>query len=399
MSGKRLPRLCILNIDGYPLYNPECKSSFGGAEVQCFLLAQGLAETAKFDVHVIVKDHGQPNLENKSGVKVHPHSAYRSAVRVDGTFKTALRWWARRMWRALVLRMHLMHTAYIGNYPVNLSQTAIYDEVDADAYIARWNTKSVADMAFYCTQRGKPFIFLAAMNADYGQECKDRPELRYVVEHAKLHVAQTRYQSDLLHANYGRSSVVIRSLIDLKQTFPKDSAADTILWIGKSHPVKHPEGIVNLARELSEYRFILIMNRGEDAYSRKIQQMASALQNVSIIEQVPYPQVEYYFATAKLFVNTSPDEGFPNTFLQAAKYGVPIVSYQVDPGEMISSHGAGLLCNCDFDRLKENVRFLMENPGRCAEIGVKGLAYVTNYHDRSRLVSDYEQAIMSALMA
>jgi glycosyltransferase involved in cell wall biosynthesis len=394
---QRKPRVCIINIDGYPLYNPRCRSLFGGAEVQCFLLAQGLAETGHFDVHVIVADHGQPSLEYRDGVKVHPHSAYRSAVRADDTLKTSLRWWTRRMVRGLILRLHLMHTEYIGNYPINLSKIAIYDEVNADVYLARSNTGRAATLAYYCNQRGKPFVFLAAKNGDYGEEARNHPVLKYVIEHAKLHITETRYQSDLLYTNCRQSSIVIGSLIDPTPTFPRDTTAEAILWVGKANEVKRPEVFVDLARSLPEYRFVLILNRVEDEYFQRIRQMASVLQNIAIIEHVLYPQVERYFAAAKLFVNTSPDEGFPNTFLQAAKYGVPIVSYQVDPGGIISKHGCGLLCNGDFAQLKESTRLLMENPERCAEIGARGIAYVAAYHDKRKLIGDYERAIMSVL--
>jgi glycosyltransferase involved in cell wall biosynthesis len=397
MSKRSIPRLCILNIDGYPLYNPRCRSPFGGAEVQCFLLAQGLAETGHFDVHVIVADHGQPSLEHREGVKVHPHSAYRFAVRVDDTLKTSLRWWTRRVTRALIFRLHLMPTEYISNYPINLSKTAIYDDVNADVYLARWNTRRAADLAFYCNQRRKPFVFLAALDSDYSEDCRNHPELEYVIEHARLHIAQTRYQSDLLRANYGRSSIVLRNMIDTERAFPRDTAPDMILWVGKANHVKRPEIMIDLAREFPEYCFVLILNRGDDRYFQQIQQMASVLQNVTLIEHVPYTQIERYFATAKLFVSTSNLEGLPNTFLQAAKYGVPIVSYEVDPGGIISKHRCGLFCDGEFERLKEKVRSLMEVPEFYRELSDNGIEYVRTYHDKDELIGAYEQAIVSVL--
>jgi glycosyltransferase involved in cell wall biosynthesis len=398
MSSESIPRLCILNVEGYPLYNPKCKSFFGGAEVQCYLLAKGLAETGKFDVSVVVSDHGQQSLEIYDAVRVYPHSGYRHPGSVLGSPLAVLRWWLRRLKRASSFRLQKKKTWYIGDFPMSSSRLAIYDELDVQIYVARWNAPWTAELAFSCNQRGIPFVFLAATPGDYTEPTKARPEQKYVVEKAALHIVQTQIQSEALWKYYQRPSVKIPSLIDDERRFPKETKPQTILWVGKVNEIKRPELALVLAQELPEYQFVLIAHGlGNEYYRCHIEPILGDIENITWIEYVPYRQIEAYFARAKLFVSTSAYEGFPNTFLQAAKYGVPIISLQVDPAGLLSSHGCGVACGGDLDQMKENIRLLMETPEIYIRFSDNCTEYLCNHHDNRRIIRDYELAIESVL--
>jgi len=55
---------------------------------------------------------------------------------------------------------------------------------------------------------------------------------------------------------------------------------------------------------------------------------------------VPYLDIGVLFDRAKVLVNTSDLEGFPNTFLQAWARGVPVVT-MFDPDGVVRSAGLG----------------------------------------------------------
>src|SRR5690606_14904808 len=100
------------------------------------------------------------------------------------------------------------------------------------------------------------------------------------------------------------------------------------LWIGRSDAhVKRPDHLIELAAACPEQHFLMVMTLEDAAVDRAIRERAPA--NVTILPRVDFDEIERYFKHATLFVNTSDFEGFPNTFLQAAKYRVPILSLRV----------------------------------------------------------------------
>ena len=202
----------------------------------------------------------------------------------------------------------------------------------------------------------------------------------------------------MLRQGYGRTSTVIASPIDPTRLFPRHAAPEYILWVGKSHePIKQPSLILRLARELPQHSFVVIMNKTVARTHKERLKEAAELPNVTLIEQVPFGEVERYFADARLHVNTSTLEGFPNTFLQAAKYGVPTISLSVDPGGMLSNHHCGLVAGGEFDRFREAVSGLMGDAQLYAEISRSASKYVASYHDKDVIVPQYEAALLAVL--
>jgi glycosyltransferase involved in cell wall biosynthesis len=64
------------------------------------------------------------------------------------------------------------------------------------------------------------------------------------------------------------------------------------------------------------------------------------------------------FDRAKVFLNTSSIEGFPNTFLQAWIRGVPVVSF-FDPDALIRRLSLGRVAS-SLDEMREAIRGLLE---------------------------------------
>ena len=114
---------------------------------------------------------------------------------------------------------------------------------------------------------------------------------------------------------------------------------------------------------------------------------AQGIPNLKALGPVPYSDVNKYFARAKLFLNTSESEGFPNSFLQAWIRGVPIVSF-FDPDDIISRQGLGVRVDSSgqmavkLEELigdKDRLQILAEHVRRFALDAYSADAVVTHY--------------------
>ncbi len=81
---------------------------------------------------------------------------------------------------------------------------------------------------------------------------------------------------------------------------------------------------------------------------------------------------------------------------QAAKYGVPTLSLNVDPDGMLSRHGCGTACEGDINRMREELRRYMEDDALCAQVGERARQYVREYHDVEVIIPQYA-ALFKAL--
>ncbi len=297
---------------------------------------------------------------------------------------------------------------HIADEPVFPEMIQIFEEADADLYIAPGNNQIAAQVAYFCKTHKRAYIMLAGSDMDfnprikadpYGKDIYGEPHsmMLYAIQNACLAIVQNERQYELAQ-QFGAKPVLIRNPVDLELKYPKAGVPSTILWVGNTEEsVKRPAIMVEVARSMPEYQFVMVVTPVIEESYRRLEEAARSIPNLEVVSRVPYAEIEKYFAQAKLFVNTSAFEGFPNTFLQAGKYGVPIISMKVDPNRLISEHGCGLLCSDDPGLLRENIHRLMSDPVLYERYSAQILQYVRKYHDIAIITPQYEAAFQTAL--
>jgi hypothetical protein len=143
----------------------------------------------------------------------------------------------------------------------------------------------------------------------------------------------------------GKNGILIPNAMEIERYPAGKSEKEYVLWIGKADDVKRPQVVRDLAEAASDIKFVMVMNQSiPSVWASVVDRVPS---NLRLIERVSFAESEKLFERAIVLLNTSRFEGFPNTFLQAGRLGVPILSLSVDPDEFIVRTGSGAVCSND----------------------------------------------------
>ena len=218
-----------------------------------------------------------------------------------------------------------------------------------DLLIQRGASETTA-LGAYCAHRvGIPFLFLLASDSDLqvGSEIlphpQDRVLYRTALSKSRWIVAQTAEQAKLLGRNHGTRADVIPSMLPpIPEGGFRDGLHDRILWGGNLRDLKRPEWVITLAKRFPEIDFLLFGGKagGHEDYADRIISELKKLPNVEYLGWVDNHEVPSLFSRARAFLNTSIVEGFPNTFLEAWRQKIPVIS-TVDPGELLTHQEMG----------------------------------------------------------
>ncbi|MHC4524788.1 MAG: glycosyltransferase family 4 protein [Planctomycetota bacterium] len=358
---KQKKRVCFVSPKAYPIFNPDVESVFGGAEIDTYMIATELAKDDGFDVSFIVADYGQPEEEVRENIRI--------LKSVD--FKQNPLTGAWKIWRTL-------------------------KKADADVYMMKTASPGVTLVQSFCRMHHKRFIYKTA----HQRECDGS----YIQKHrligrlfirslqkASLVLTQNESDADSLCTRYGIESITIPNAHRIPDTAGFDK--NTILWVGRSIDFKKPARFFELAKAFPHETFVMICQQatGDTSY-QDLKAAAAKIGNLKFIDRVPFAEIDGYFERAKVFVNTSDSEGFPNTFIQACKVSVPILSLNVNPDGFLDEYGCGVCCSGDIDRLvDETGRVISTDAGD--KMGACARKYVEQNHNITKIIEQYKELL------
>ena len=366
-------KLLILSPDAYSVFHQDTKFIFGGIEIETGHHAHGLSQLG-MDVHVGTKDQGV-GVHRIDGITLHPMPG-----------KKGPGYWKKR-------------TSFLGKIRYRLFKD-VHDKENLSDFFARVRPdvgymmgmcQEALQLARYCKKNGIPFVFRAAHDKDFGDESgSDKAmqdwtfmtmnEAREVISSASAVIAQTPYQTELFRSRFNRESELMFPPVVLDTDYKSVQKEFDGFWIGRTNSFKRPEVMVSIAKQLPDRKFCMVLNKASE---EEWQQIATHLpENVTLVESVPAGEIDSYFRKARIFLSTSLHEGFPNTFLQAGKCGVPVISMGSDPNNMLTQHGAGVLAGNDQNAVCHAIEQLLSDPDVYNTASDAAKKYVETFHDR-----------------
>lgn len=368
-------KVCFISPLGYGLYQSDSGLPFGGAEVQTFLTARELSTDRAFRVSVLTTVNDKPGVERRGALTLFKRRGRGRLLGGPGWF---------REW---------------GNYwSAFCDMREQFQAIDADVYVHAGAGVEVGAYALICRWLRRRFVWVVASMADVNEQLGEvEGPLAWLyplgVRLADEVICRTRDQQEALASLFGRAGVLIRTGYRVQPGAMREPSI--VLWVGRIHPLKQPLMFLDLAERLPDERCVMVgmRDRTHDDLWRRVRERAARLPNVSWHENVPLSDVDSHFAGAKLFINTSEYEGFPNAFVQAAVYGVPILSWKVDPDRVLSAHRIGVCAAGCFENLLSSAWKLCEDDALRRELGSRAEAYAREYHDLEKSVATFKRLV------
>jgi len=368
VKPKSKPHVCFVAPTAWPILSGNLDIPVvGGAEMQQSHIARGLV-AAGYRVSMTCLNFGQPPYTEIDGIQV--YRLHQPDAGIPG-----IRFFHPRLtsfWRGL-------------------------HKVDADIYYQRGAVMLTGVVGAFCRIHGKKSIYAGASNADFFPDkpwipnARDRWLFEYGLRAADTIVAQNETQQRQCQEHYGRESMLIRSCYPPRMEGMAD-ARGGVLWVSTIRKIKSPERFIAIASQLPEYHFTMIGGPGgsdteSQRYFEHISNQAAAIPNLTFLGFVHPQQVEAYFDRARVFVNTSDTEGFPNTFLQAWARGIPTVSL-FDTGSI--HQGVPVCCLVpDVAGAVDAVQVLMRDLEAWAVRGGRCKVHFLESHSVSSVVDSY----------
>jgi glycosyltransferase involved in cell wall biosynthesis len=264
---------------------------------------------------------------------------------------------------------------------------------DADLYYTSCAGMEVGLLALYCRHFGKRLVFRSASDTDCDKSrllvryARDRWLYAYGLRRADAILVQSASQAETLKRSYGLASRVAGKLVEPPLMAPAQDL--DVLWVGNIRRVKRPDRVLWLASRMPQVRFHMVGGAlpGEESLYRQVRDAAAACANLTFHGGLSYSDTCSLYGRARLLLNTSDVEGFPNTYLQAWVRGVPVVTL-IDPDRVIEREGLGFAARAT-DQFVGAIAALLASPDARQAAGERCRRFMAREFGDDRILPAY----------
>jgi glycosyltransferase involved in cell wall biosynthesis len=353
----------IFPKDSEAMFNKESTRTFGGASVQMYLIAKEL------------------NRYKNKGIKT--FSFINDYNFID--FKE-------------IKRFNLVKTYKEKDNPFKkiykLKQKL--DEIKPDVIIQHGLTFFSGLLAHFCRKKGIKFIFMFASDKEVkgryqssGRKCFT---YKLLLKNSIL-ITQNSFQKSSLISNYKRESNLIYNGFNIPKFTTKEKI-NQIVWVSRCDRLKNPNLFIEISKDNKNEALTMICSPSENKeFYESIKMKSNQINNLRFLSFVPFRNINHYFEEAKILVNTSDYEGFPQTFIQATMNATPIVSLNVNPDNFINKYRCGFCSNGDFELMKKQIKQLLKDKRLYTTMSNNAYDYFRKNHDLKLKVQELLKVI------
>ena len=350
-------KLLFFSSNAHFILDEASTRTSGGAELQVALLARELAGLGH-DVVLAGGDSGQPDRVTLQGVR----------TRNAGKFHTGR---LPEMLGAIPRVIRVLHEER-PDWVIVMGWTAWL--------FILWLLRPVF---------GFRLDFTCALDSEInGAYRKENPVFgalfEFAVRRSDARHAITRDQQKCF-LERGMDATFYRYLIFPRKRPLADAAKSVdFLWVSRCQPIKQPHLFIEIAQAIPEASFEMICPPENRDLWDEVSRLAASCPNLRLIESVPYHKIQDHYDRARVFVNTSEWEGWPNSFIQAGLGQVALLSLNVNPDNLFEAFGLGRFCAGDFGKMIPAAREMLAAPEALAHMQSESARFVTEMHDNRR---------------
>ena len=342
-------------------------SHYGGAEVQQLLIAEELQKNGYPVYFITFSDHNYEILYYNN-IKIFVIPRFLKILRIFNIFARFYNLW-------ITMR-----------------------KIDSSNYYLRVPSIMAFYITIFCKIYNKNFLFATANdrhcnNDIYQLLSKTRVELyKYSLKNAYRVITQTRKQKFLIKEYFNTESIIIPNIVR-RINITHNSMNNYILWVGTISEKKQPHLLIDLAKNNSAVKFIIVggRNKKNPDYSEIIINEFSKISNIDYYGPVSYNEMHNIYIKGLILLNTSTSEGFPNTYLEAWMHNMPVITC-FDPDNIIFDNKLGIVFQ-DASELDKIIKDSLSNNLLIKQLGNNGRNYVEKYHTSEKIISLYEKLI------
>lgn len=132
------------------------------------------------------------------------------------------------------------------------------------------------------------------------------------------------------------------------------------VWVATLNDNKRPNWLINLAKILPNYNFAMVGFGYDKQLLKEVIDSERELLNLKYFGYCSLEVTLKIIASSKVLINTSIYEGFPNVFLQAWSFGMPVIS-TVNPNEVFTKFKLGFFVATEIELMQSSIALLSDS--------------------------------------